>query len=68
MNSTLKGMLIGSALALVSSAPASSESAARSTCPKGYAPLGEICVSALNGDIVLPTRKKTTVSAARPGR
>jgi hypothetical protein len=29
----------------------------RQICPKGYAPLAEICISAATGDIVLPIKK-----------
>jgi hypothetical protein len=50
-------------LAMASAAPSAAKDAMRSTCPKGYAPLGEICFDKVSGDIVLPTSKKTSVSA-----
>lgn len=62
-------MTIGlSALALATAASAR-ESAARPGCPSGYARLGEICISAASGDIVLPLSKRMgTASHARAER
>ena len=70
MNSSiLKVMTIASVLALVSAAPAYSEDATGSAGPKGYTPLGEICIGGLTGDIVLPEGKTTDVSEqVKPGR
>ena len=56
------------ALALVSTAPAYSKTATHSTCPMGYGSLGEICVSAASGDIVLPIKTKTPSPQARARR
>lgn len=66
----IQPVIIGlSVLALVSAAAAYSAKTARSDCPSGYARLGQICISASNGDIVLPTSEKTDASAqARAGR
>jgi hypothetical protein len=50
-------------LAMASAAPSAAKDAMHSTCPKGYAPLGEICFDKLSGDIVLPANKKSSVSA-----
>ena len=69
MHSIVKAIISLLALALVSAAPAFSKNATHSTCPMGYAPLGEICISAASGDIVLPIMAKTpTPSHARAGR
>ena len=56
-----------SVFALVSGASAR-ENMARAGCPKGYAPVGEICISASDGDIVLPVAKTRHASAQRVGR
>lgn len=51
-----------SVLALVGAASAR-EDAPRTGCPKGYAPFGQICMSATSGDIVLPVAKNANASA-----
>lgn len=52
MNSTLKVVAGLSMLALVSSIPAVGKNLVHRGCPKGYAPLGDICLSANTGDIM----------------
>jgi hypothetical protein len=60
---------IGASLLALASAASARDTAAQLGCPKGYVALGEICVSAADGDIVLPTRAKTANSVQpRPGR
>jgi hypothetical protein len=60
---------IGLAMLALMSPASARDAAARLGCPKGYAPLGEICVSTASGDIVLPIRSNTaTSSQARAGR
>lgn len=60
---------IGLSALVLATAAAARESTARLGCPSGYARLGEICISAASGDIVLPTSKKTDRSAPpRAGR
>ena len=62
-NWIMKAATIFSLLAMVGAAPSYSKDATRLVCPKGYSSLGEICFGKVSGDIVLPTRKKTGVSA-----
>jgi hypothetical protein len=61
-NWVMKAATVFSLLAMASVAPSYGRDATHSTCPKGYSPLGEICLDKGSGDIVLPTRKKTGVS------
>lgn len=42
---------------LANACAASALERVRQSCPKGYAPLGEFCMSAATGDIVLPIEK-----------
>jgi len=55
-------LLAAVSLAMASATPSYSKDVIRAICPNGYALLGEICVSQVSGDIVLPTRKKAGVS------
>ncbi len=67
MQSTVKAIIGLSVLALVSAA--AHDGAAHLSCPRGYAPFDEFCMSAAKGDIVLPMSKKTDASAqASAGR
>lgn len=68
MRSMLTGA-IGLLLIAVGGVASARESAVRAGCPGGYERLGEICISAANGDIVTPTSKETDRSAkVRVGR
>lgn len=52
---SMLAMTIGLFVLTCVSAASARETLALTVCPKGYAPLVAVCISATNGDIVLPT-------------
>lgn len=60
---SILAVTIGLSMLALASAASADDSTAASGCPKRYVLLGDICMSAASGDIVLPTKEQTTTAS-----